>query len=64
MINYIIKNIDNKYLIVETQTNLIIKTFKNIKQAKTFLKHLNFGGGFDGFTPPFMLTKINVNINS
>lgn len=64
MINYSLKKIDNKYTIIENQTKLEIKSFDNNNSARKILKHLNFGGGFDGFTPPFMLTKINININS
>jgi uncharacterized FlaG/YvyC family protein len=45
--------------VVETSTNQIIKTFPAPKEAKEFMRHLNLGGGFDGWTPSFMLKKIN-----
>ena len=46
--------------VIETTTNQIIKTFMTEKDAKQFLRHLNFGGGFDGWTPSFILKKINI----
>lgn len=46
--------------VIETTTNQIIKTFMVEKEAKQFLRHLNFGGGFDGWTPSFILKKFNI----
>jgi hypothetical protein len=28
-----------------------------MRKAKDLVRHLNFGGGFDGFTPAFFLAK-------
>lgn len=58
MINYKIVNKNNKFCILETQTNQIVKICDNQKLAKKYLKHLNFGGGFDGWSPSFMNNKI------
>ena len=44
--------------VIETMTNSTIKTFFEQKDAKEFLRHLNLGGGFDGFTPSFILKKV------
>jgi hypothetical protein len=46
------------YNVLETTTNQIIKTFTQQKDAKNFMRHLNLGGAFDGWTPNFMLKKI------
>lgn len=46
------------YDVVETTTSQVIQTFLDQKEAKAFLRHLNFGGGFDGWTPSFMLKKV------
>jgi hypothetical protein len=54
MINY---KLINKTDVYETQTEQIIKSFKDQIKAKTLLKHLNFGGGFDGYTPEFFNIK-------
>jgi hypothetical protein len=48
------------YKVLETATNQIIERFKTQKDAKDFMRHLNLGGGFDGFTPTFMLKKVLV----
>lgn len=63
MINYKVISKKNKYCVLETQTNLIIKKFNNNKDARNLVKHLNFGGGFDGFSPPFVLVETCSFIN-
>jgi hypothetical protein len=57
--NYKITNTAGNYSIHETQTEQIIKSFQSKDEAKKFLRHLNFGGSFDGWTPSFMLKKIS-----
>jgi len=44
--------------VVETSTNQIIKTFPAPKEAKEFMRHLNLGGSFDGWTPTFFLKTV------
>lgn len=46
------------YEVVENGTRQVIKTDLSHNQAKALCRHLNFGGGFDGWTPPFFLQKI------
>ena len=41
--------------ILETKTDQIVKRGLSIRKAKEVVRHLNFGGGFDGFTPAFFL---------
>lgn len=41
----------------ETKEEVLIKTFSNKEDAKTFSRHLNLGGGFDGWTPDFFLSR-------
>jgi len=48
----------NTYTVVETATEQIIKKFDTLKEAKSFMRYLNLGGGFDGWTPQFMLKKV------
>jgi hypothetical protein len=45
------------YKVTETATSQVVKIFMDPRQAKEYLRHLNFGGGFDGWTPSFMLKK-------
>lgn len=44
--------------VIETKTNQIIATNISMPNAKAMVRHLNFGGGFDGFTPSFFIEKI------
>ena len=41
--------------ILETKTDQIVKRGLGIRKAKELVRHLNFGGGFDGSTPAFFL---------
>ena len=45
------------YDVVEETTGQVIKSFTGDKflEARNFMRHLNLGGGFDGFTPSFVL---------
>lgn len=53
---------DGKFCIEERATEYIIKTFKNKDEAKKYMKFLNLGGGFAGFTPSFILNKSSKNM--
>jgi hypothetical protein len=48
------------YDVLETLTDQVIKSFpgEDFLKARAFMRHLNLGGGFDGFTPSFLLKKI------
>jgi hypothetical protein len=48
------------YDVLEETTSQVIKTFPGDKfsEARAFMRHLNLGGGFDGWTPSFLLKKI------
>lgn len=48
----------SNYTVVETTTEQIINTFSTMKEAKNYMRYLNLGGGFDGWTPQFMLKKV------
>jgi hypothetical protein len=55
--NYKIDQGNGLYYVKETTTEQIIKCFSDKEPARQFMKHLNFGGGFDGWTPMFFLKK-------
>jgi hypothetical protein len=48
------------YDIIETTTNQVIRSFSGDKflEARTFMRHLNLGGGFDGWTPTFFCKAV------
>jgi hypothetical protein len=57
--NYkIINNSDNLFNVIETATSQIIKSFEDQKEAKDYMRFLNLGGAFDGFTPSFLAKKL------
>jgi hypothetical protein len=43
--------------ILEIKTDQIVKRGLGIRKAKELVRHLNFGGGFDGSTPAFFLAE-------
>jgi diaminopimelate decarboxylase len=58
--NYKIKSNNNLFEVVETATNQIVGKFADQKAAKELLRHLNLGGGFDGWSPTFILKTIKI----
>ena len=46
------------YEVVETGPRQIIKSDMRKEEAKALARHLNMGGGFDGWTPAFFLERI------
>jgi hypothetical protein len=62
-VNYKIKVTEKGVGVIETSTNQIIREFKGIDKARKFLRHLNLGGGFDGWTPSFLLRDFSKYIN-
>ena len=53
------------YDVLEETTNQVIKSFPGDKfsEARAFMRHLNLGGGFDGFSPTFFLKSMRSYIN-
>jgi hypothetical protein len=52
------------YDVLEETTGQVIKSFAGdrFSEARAFMRHLNLGGGFDGWTPSFLLKKINLTV--
>jgi len=57
----VVKWNDRKFSVLEKRTECILSDFTNQKDAKNYARFLNMGGGFDGWTPFFILQKINVD---
>mgnify|MGYP000032065846 FL=1 len=67
MVNYKTVNehtisVTNNYVerggdILEIKTDQIVKRNLGFNKAKELVRHLNFGGGFDGSTPAFFLAE-------
>ena len=60
--NYKLK-VENGVSVIETSTDQIIRSFDNLDSARKFLRQLNLGGGFDGWTPSFFLKDFSTYIN-
>jgi hypothetical protein len=47
------------YDVLEETTGQVIKSFASDRfaEARSFMRHLNLGGGFDGWTPTFFIEK-------
>jgi len=50
------------YEVVELGTHQIIRSNLTQGEAKATCRHLNFGGGFDGWTPTFFLQNTEFSI--
>jgi len=50
----------NLYDILETATDQVVNSFPGDKflEARQCMRHLNLGGGFDGWTPTFFMKKV------
>jgi hypothetical protein len=59
--NYKVLKINSGYSVVENSTDQTIRVFQNQADARKLMKHLNLGGGFDSWTPPFFLKNISNN---
>lgn len=57
-INYYVTKTDDTWSVIETQTEMVVDSFGEKSLALEFCDFLNAGGGFDGFTPTFMLKKV------
>lgn len=51
---------DNDFVwcVIEENTDQIIKVFSFEDDASSYCSFLNDGGGFDGFTPQFVLQEV------
>ncbi len=55
---------NNLYQVYEVQTAQIISCFERLCDAKMEARRLNSGGGFDGFTPSFVLRPVKKITNN
>ena len=48
---------DKIYEVIETTTDQVIEVYTDVFSAQKATTHFNRGGGFDGWTPSFILQK-------
>lgn len=57
---------DKRFSVIEQRKtenfseDIVIKSFTDRTEAKTFMRKLNGGIGFNGWTPDFFLVEVNV----
>jgi len=57
-ISYYVTKTNGRWSVIENQTALVVDSFDEKSNALEYCDFLNEGGGFDGFTPTFMLHQI------
>jgi len=57
MMNYTIKKNGDAWEVHETRTEQVVKVCSTVCEAQAIKTHLNCGGGFDSWTPSFILEK-------
>lgn len=57
---YKLKQDGSLWNVIETPTQHLVGTFKDKEKAKKYMRNLNFGGVFDGWTPAFFLKDLNI----
>ena len=60
--NYKVVEVNGTFVVEEKATKQIIETFEEYTDAKKYMKFLNLGGAFDGFTPSFILNNTSKNM--
>lgn len=57
---YKMKKESDLYKVVEVATSHVIMSFKVEQEARKYMRSLNFGAVFDGWTPRFFLQSFQV----
>lgn len=63
MMNYKIVSNSGNFDVIENMTEQTVRSFTDQKEARKLLRHLNLGGGFDGWSPSFMIRDMSTYIN-
>jgi hypothetical protein len=59
---YKVNQNNNLFEVLEIPTKQVLKSFPNREDARSMVRMLNFGGGFDGFTPTFFLKNVEIKL--
>jgi hypothetical protein len=60
--NYKMLNDLGTYKVLEVATEQSVGSFETQTEARKFLRHLNLGGGFDGWSPAFVLRSMKTHL--
>jgi hypothetical protein len=58
--SYSVKRGESGYNIVEKDTNLTIELERSEKEARDLCRKMNLGSGFNGWTPTFFTSKMEL----
>lgn len=58
--SYAVRENNGKFNILEKDSDVIIELEAEEKIARDICRKLNLGSGFNGWTPPFLASKIRV----
>ena len=61
-VDYKIVEIDRGYAVQEKNTGHLVRAFDHYDDAKKYMKFLNLGGAFSGWTPSFILNSSSKNM--
>ena len=50
---------NKQFQVIEQSTQYVLKTFPEYNEARKFARFQNSGGGFNGFTPAFIMIDIS-----
>lgn len=62
--NYKVVEINGSYCVEEKTTGHILEAYDSQEEAKKKMKFFNLGGGFDGFSPSFILSEKTRKLNN
>lgn len=63
-VNYKVESEAGLFHVIEKQTGHVVYTHHFASEAKKMMKHLNLGGGFDGFSPSFLFNGAKTALNN
>jgi hypothetical protein len=58
--SYSVKQGKTGYNIVEKDTDVVIVLERSESDARALCRKMNLGSGFNGWTPPFFTTRMNI----
>jgi hypothetical protein len=58
--SYSVKQGDKGYNIFEKDTEVVIELERPEKEARDLCRKMNLGSGFNGWTPSFFSTRMNI----
>lgn len=55
--SYRVERNNNRHDVIESETEVVVNSYSNNREARRVCRGLNLGAGFDGHTPKFFSEK-------